>query len=309
MRTAFFQTMVQIAEKDPRIVFLTSDLGFRAVEPFAEAFPGRFINVGVSEQNMIGIATGMAEAGYIPFTYSIVPFAVLRPYEFIRNGPYAHQLPVRIVGMGGGVDYSTNGLTHYGLEDIAVLRAQPGFFIMAPADSQQTRSILNATWDLPGPVYYRVGKNDNDAVPGLDGRFDLHKLQVIREGKDILLLAVGNMLGETVAAGDLLAQQGVEATVAGLACVNPPPWEHLHFLLEQFGSVLTVEAHYITGGLGSLVAECIAVNALPCRLVRHGFSEMPDGTIGSLDYFYRRHQLTASQIAQSAKQTLESKRK
>src|SRR5215813_9108674 len=129
MRGAFVRTLAEIAAGDDRILLLTGDLGYMALEPFSERFPERFLNVGVAEQNMVGTATGLAEAGFIPFVYSIVTFATLRPYEFIRNGPILHRLPVRIVGVGGGMEYGHNGLSHYGLEDIAVMRAQPGISI------------------------------------------------------------------------------------------------------------------------------------------------------------------------------------
>src|SRR5256712_11111775 len=125
MRRAFVNTLVELAERDPRILLLTGDLGYVALEPFAERFPDRFFNVGVAEQNMVGLATGLAEAGFTPFVYSIATFASMRPYEFIRNGPVLHELPVRIVGMGGGLDYGPNGMTHYALEDVALMRAQP----------------------------------------------------------------------------------------------------------------------------------------------------------------------------------------
>src|SRR5580700_2046408 len=129
MRRAFVETLAELAGKDPRITLLTADLGFMALEPFSDKYPDRFFNVGVAEQNMVGVATGLAEAGFIPFVYSIVNFAVLRPFEFIRNGPIAHKLPVRIVGVGGGFEYGTNGISHYGIEDIGVLRTQPGLTI------------------------------------------------------------------------------------------------------------------------------------------------------------------------------------
>src|SRR5579872_6006431 len=117
MRSTFIKTLADLAESDKRIILLTADLGYNALEPFVQQFPNRYINVGVAEQNMIGIATGLAEAGFIPFVYSIVTFATLRPYEFIRNGPVLHRLPVRIVGVGTGFEYSHNGASHYGLED------------------------------------------------------------------------------------------------------------------------------------------------------------------------------------------------
>src|SRR3974390_2091985 len=133
MRVTFVQTLADLACSDPRIVLLTGDVGFMVLESFVARDPDGFFNVGVAEQNMIGLATGLAEAGLMPFVYSIVPFAVLRPYEFIRNGPVQHRLPVRIVGVGGGLEYGINGLSHYGLEDIAVTRVQPGLTVIAPA--------------------------------------------------------------------------------------------------------------------------------------------------------------------------------
>src|SRR5205807_8481796 len=152
MRRAFTNMLVELAEHDPRIMLLTGDLGYLALEPFSERFPDRFFNVGVAEQNMVGLATGLAEAGFIPFVYSIVTFASLRPYEFIRNGPILHRLPVRIVGVGGGFEYGSAGTTHHALEDLGVMRTQPGLTVIAPADSQQTRTAMRRTWDLPGPI-------------------------------------------------------------------------------------------------------------------------------------------------------------
>ena len=182
MRATFVATIAELAAQDERILLLTGDLGFMALEPFSERFPDRFFNAGVAEQNMVGLATGLAEAGYIPFVYSIVTFASLRPYEFIRNGPILHQLPVRIVGVGGGFEYGTAGTSHHGLEDIGVMRIQPGITVIAPADAQQTRTALAATYDLPGPIYYRLGKDDKAVVPGLDGRFALGEAEMIGDG-------------------------------------------------------------------------------------------------------------------------------
>ena len=145
MRGAFVKTLTELAYDHPEIVLLTGDLGFMALEPFANAFPDRYYNVGVAEQNMVGIATGLAEAGFIPFVYSIVTFATLRPYEFIRNGPILHHLRVRIVGIGGGFEYGASGFSHHGLEDVGVMRVQPAISIIAPADAQQRRKKRGRT--------------------------------------------------------------------------------------------------------------------------------------------------------------------
>src|SRR3954468_8868154 len=156
--------MTELAAQDERILLLTGDLGFMALEPFSERHPKRFFNAGVAEQNMVGLATGLAAVGFIPFVYSIATFASLRPYEFIRNGPILHQLPVRIVGVGGGFEYGTAGPTHHGLEDIGVMRLQPGLTVVAPADHLQAREVFMQTWNLPGPVYYRIGKDDKTVI-------------------------------------------------------------------------------------------------------------------------------------------------
>lgn len=303
MRAAFVKTLVELAARDLRIVLLTGDLGFAALEPFAEAYPARFFNVGVAEQNMVGLATGLAEAGLIPFVYSIVTFAALRPYEFIRNGPIAHCLPVRIVGMGGGLEYGHNGLSHHGLEDVGVMRIQPGITVIAPADAAQARTAIQATWNLAGPIYYRLGKNDQAVIRGLDGRFAVGRLEVIREGNDVLLLTMGAIAVEVVAAADMLAQQGIDCAVAVVASVQPPP-DDLARMVGHFHIVLTVEAHYVSGGLGSLVAEVIAEHNLGCRLIRCGVRSSPDGITGSQDYLHHLHGISCSALIETVLKAL-----
>jgi len=304
MRAAFMQTLTELASQDPRILLLTGDLGYMAVEPFAEKHPSRFINVGVAEQNMIGVATGLAEAGFIPFVYSIVPFAVLRPYEFIRNGPIQHRWPVRIVGVGGGFEYGTNGLSHYGLEDIAVMRAQPSIHVIAPADAQQTRTALLRAWNLPGPVYLRIGKDDRQVVPGLSGEFELGRLQTLSEGSEALIIAMGSVAMEAAAATVALRERNVSCGLAILAHVNPAPVDHLANLLEKVPLVITVEAHYCAGGAGSLVAEVIAERGLRCRLVRCGVRTLPEAVSGSARFHHQKHGLTAEQLVGTVLQSL-----
>jgi len=302
MRAAFVRTLVELAGKDDRILLLTGDLGYMALEPFAEKYPRRFFNVGVAEDNMTGIATGLAEAGFIPYVYSITPFSVLRPYEFIRNGPILHQLPVRIVGMGGGFEYAGNGATHYGLEDIGVLRVQPGISLIAPADCAQTASALQATWNLPGPVYYRLGKDDRLSVPNLNGSFQLGRTQQIRPGTDLCFIVMGSIAVDVMRAADILESRGVRCAVVVLACVSPAPAEDLREILRRFKSVVTVEVHYVNGGVGSLVAELAAESRIPCRLLRCGIRTLPDGVTGSQPYLYRRHGLDSDSLVRKTLQ-------
>lgn len=295
---------MELAERDPRIVLLTADLGFMALEPFIDAFPGRFFNVGVAEQNMVGLATGMAEAGMVPFVYSIAPFAALRPYEFIRNGPLLHGLPVRVVGIGGGMEYGPNGISHYALEDVAVMRTQPNMTVIAPADHLQTGAALLATANVPGPIYFRLGKDDGTVVRGLDGTFELGRAQLIRDGRDAAIIAMGPIAGEALAAAELLAGKGLDCAVAVVASVSPAPTEDLALLLSGRRLAVTVEVHYLNGGLGSLVSEVIAERGLGIRLLRQGVRSMPAELVGSQRYMERSFGLSAEQLAGAVIQEL-----
>lgn len=292
MRRAFTSTLVDLARADSRVLLLTGDLGYQVLEPFIEEFPDRFFNAGVAEQNMVGLATGLAADGFVPFVYSIATFAVLRPFEFIRNGPAAHRLPVRIVGVGCGVDYGMNGVSHYGLEDVGVMRLLPSMTIVAPADHQQARRAIRATWDLPGPVYYRLGRDETTTIPGLDGRFDLGRMQIVRQGQDVALIALGAIAAEAAAAAEALDAMGVSCAVAVVSSVSPAPAADLAALLSTVPLAVTVEAHAPVGGLGSLVSEVIASQGLRCRVCRCGIEAPADGRVGRPEYLHARLDLS-----------------
>jgi transketolase len=306
VRAAFTKALSEIAEKDPRVFLLTGDLGYSVLEPFRDRFPDRFINAGVAEQNMMGVATGLADAGMLPFVYSIATFASMRPYEFLRDGPILHGLPVRLVGVGGGFDYGHAGPTHYALEDVAIMRAQPGLTCIVPADHQQARTALQESWDLPGPVYYRFGKDDRTVVPGLEGRFALGRVQSFREGADLALIAMGAVAAEAAEAADRLSRQGLSSAGIVVSSVNPAPVEDLAERLSRVPLAITVEAHFIPGGLGSLVAEVIAEHRLPCRLVRCGVRGPLAGPYGDASYMQRAHGISADGLVATAIRALEA---
>jgi transketolase len=306
MRASFIRTLAEIANTDPRIMLLTGDLGFMAIEPFSQAFPERFLNIGVAEQNMVGVASGLAEAGYIPFCYSIAPFAALRPYEFIRNGPVHHQLPVRIVGVGGGFEYGTAGPSHHAIEDIAVMRALPGMTVVAPADAPQTANALRATWNLPGPVYYRIGKDDQTVIPGLGGRFSRGRAETLRQGTDLLIVTTGSVSMEAVTAADVLSAEGVSVGLMTVASIQPGPVDDLVEAMAGVRAVVTLEAHVLTGGLGTLVAEIIADHGLRCRLRRMAVFSGACPQSGSTAYLHQVHGLSANDVCGTARRLLAS---
>jgi len=304
VRATFARILSELAAKDERVVLLTGDLGFTVLEPFRDKFPKRFFNVGVAEQNMVGVATGMAEAGMVPFCYSIGTFASLRPFEFFRNGPVLHNLPVRVIGLGAGFEYGPAGPTHYSLEDIGIMRTQPGLTVIAPADFEQAGAALLASWDVPGPVYYRIGKDEKATMPGLNGQFELGRAQTVRKGDDLLIFSCGPISLEVAEAADDLAKDGIAATVVVVSSISPVPESDLVESLSRHRVALTVETHSVTGGLGSLVAEVIADHGIGTRLVRLGVRAGSKGRSGSPAHMHARHGLDKAGIVKAARSLL-----
>jgi transketolase len=296
MRNTFIETLTVLAENNTNIVLLTADLGFRVVDAFAKRFPARFFNVGVAEQNMMGLASGLAQEGFIPFVYSMVPFATLRTYEFIKNGPVFHDLPVRIIGAGGGCEYGVNGFTHYGFEDIGVMRLQPGMTVAVPSDKKETLEVLEATWNLPGPVYYRVSKTDysgiTDAIPEI---FQIDKTRVVKAGKDILFITSGSITKEVVAAVKLLQKESFDPGIISLPIIKPLPSD-LAETIKRYATVITVEDHYVTGGVRSAIAEVITEHSLPVKMHYCGVPSIPK-QVGSMSYLYEQLGISAEKIA------------
>lgn len=304
MRAAFIRALIEAAAGDARVLLLTGDLGYTVVEPFAQRFPDRFFNVGVAEQDLVGLATGLSESGFLPFVYSIATFMTLRPYEFIRNGPVHQRLPVRIVAVGGGFEYGTAGPSHHSLEDLGLMRMHPGLTIVAPADHRQAGTAVRATWDRPGPVYYRLGKDDRTEVPNLEGRFRLGAAEVLSEGPDLLLVGIGSLVSEMAGAADLLTERGVRPTVLIVSSFNPGPVDDLERQLRRHSIALTIEEHSVVGGLGSFVAEIVAGRGIACRVVRCGVEAAPDGRSGSTEHLRRLHGLSREALAGTAMRAL-----
>ncbi|MCA9409381.1 MAG: 1-deoxy-D-xylulose-5-phosphate synthase [Candidatus Omnitrophica bacterium] len=299
MRSEFIKSLVELARQDDRIILLTADLGYTVVEPFAEEFPKRFFNVGVAEQNMVGLATGLAKEGYIPYLYSIVNFAALRPYEFIRNGPIQHRLPVRIISVGSGFDYGSAGMTHYGLEDVGLMRMQKGMTVVVPCDAFQAQLALRETAQLSGPVYFRISKSKYPPISELANTFRLGKIQRIGDGKDIVLITMGGMVDEVRKSVDQLAEQGVFASIIIISSFNPSPEDDLRIVLKDFSCAVSVEDHYIDGGLGSFVAEVIAEENISIALTRCGVKGPIGDVTGSKAFMNDRCGLSAQALTQT----------
>ncbi len=295
MRKAVVHELTELARADERLVLLTGDLGFMVIEEFADTHPKRFINIGVAEANMLGVAAGLALEGFRPYCYSIATFASLRPFEQMRNGAHLHQLQVRVIAVGGGFGYGTAGITHHAVEDVAVMRTLPHMRVIAPADDRDAALAVRLLHDEAGPTYFRLAK-DSRVLGALPGTFNSTRLQVIGDG-EILLLALGTIADEAVRAQELLAARDIHVRVAIATCLAPTPSAHLVELLSGARSVVTLEDHVLPGGLGSLVAEVIAENGIACGLQRLGVEETHHSTLGSEAFLRRRAGLDAESVA------------
>ncbi|HEY8737473.1 MAG TPA: transketolase C-terminal domain-containing protein, partial [Candidatus Dormibacteraeota bacterium] len=203
-----------------------------------------------------------------------------------------------------GFEYGTAGPTHYSLEDIGIMRTQPGLTVIAPADFEQAGAALHASWDLPGPVYYRIGKDEKSTMPGLEARFELGRTQTVRKGDDLLIFTCGPISLDVAEAADDLAKNGIAATVVVVSSISPVPENDLVESLSRHRVALTVETHSVTGGLGSLVAEVIADHGIGTRLVRLGVRAGSKGRSGSPAHMHARHGLDKAGIVKAARSLL-----
>ncbi len=285
MRTAFAETLLDLMATDPAIWLVTGDLGFSVLEPFIERFPERYVNAGVAEQNMTGVAAGLASCGHTVFTYSIANFPTIRCLEQVRNDVCYNGLNVKIVSVGGGFAYGPQGYTHHGLEDLAVMRALPGMTVVAPGDPVETRLATRAIAALPGPCYLRLGKAREPIVHTTPPAFELGRAIEIRPGRTLTLIGAGGILAHVVAVADRLHREaGIDARVLSMHTIKPLDERAIAAAACETGAILTVEEHSIVGGLGSAVADLIATGGLACRFAKWGASDRLLHAVGSQDY-------------------------
>lgn len=284
MRTTFIETLTELAASDPRIWLVTGDLGFSVLEKFAQKFPERYLNVGVAEQNMTGVAAGLAQSGKVVFTYSIANFPTLRCVEQIRNDVCYHEGNVKVVAVGGGYAYGPQGYTHHGLEDLAIMRTLPGMTVVAPGDPMETRLATRAVAALKGPCYLRLGKANEPVVHVTEPVFTLGKALQVRPGRDVTLITTGGLLKAAVDTAGRLASEGIDAAVLSMPTIKPLDTQAILEAASMTGAILTVEEHSIVGGLGSAVAEVLAEAGTNVRFRRYGSPDRISHLVGSQDF-------------------------
>jgi transketolase len=287
MRTAFIEALCEVAEGNERIWLLTGDLGFSVLERFSTRFPERYVNVGVAEQNLAGVAAGLARCGKIPFIYSIANFPTLRCLEQIRNDVCYHEAHVKVVAVGSGFTYGAQGYTHYGVEEMGIMRILPNMTVVSPADPVEARLATRAVAERPGPCYLRLGKAGEPVVHEKIPDFQLGRAIVVRPGRDATLISTGGMLTEALETSTRLAAKGIDVRVLSMHTVKPLDNAAVMQAARETAAIVSVEEHSITGGLGSAVAEVLAEAGVPTRFRRFGMPDQLYHTVGSQNYMRR----------------------
>lgn len=266
MQSAYIGKLMELAEKDSNVFHVLADSGTGFDEMFRKNFPGQIFNFGISEENMVAAAAGMATVGKIPFVFTAGAFLAYRSLEFIRDDICFQNLNVKIVGMGSGLAWSTLGPTHHTTEDVAVLRALPNLMILSPATPVQAAQCVEAAYAHPGPVYIRIGMNREKEFYGEKDPFIVGRNDVRREGGDITVFVTGSILEEADLAVGMLAEEGIRANLVNVSTIKPFDEENVIRMAECSSMLFSVEEHNIRGGLGSMIAETLAENGIGRKL-------------------------------------------
>lgn len=304
MRDAYGKALVELGERNERVVCLDADLASSSkMDLFAEAYPDRFFQVGIAEQNMTGIAAGLAAVGFIPFTNSFAVFATLRTTDQIRVSIAQPKLPVVIGGAYSGLLAGKTGKSHQAIEDIAVMRALPNMTVIAPGDAVEVRKAVAAIAEYGGPVYLRMTRDPSPVVFDESYEFVIGRAVVVREGTDVTIITTGIMVGRAVAAVELLAAEGISAHLVHVPTVKPLDVAAIVKAADKTGLVVTAEEHNIIGGLGGAVAEALGENR-PTPMKRVGVADVYSESAPN-DALLEKYGLTANHIAQAARSMLE----
>ncbi|WP_413208122.1 transketolase family protein [Rhodospirillum sp. A1_3_36] len=300
MRNAFAEELTKLGQEDPRVVMLSGDIGNKLFDKFKAAQPDRFFNCGVAEQNMMGVAAGLAMNGLRPVVYTITPFVTTRCLEQIRTDVAYHDLPVTIVAVGAGLSYAGLGPTHHACEDISFLRSIPSMCVIAPGDRWEVQAALRSSLSQDRPVYIRMGKKNEPVIhDGSIETFEIGKVIVMAEGTDVCLLSTGNMLPEVMHAREALSEKGVSACVVSAHTVKPLDTVYLADAFQRFTRVVTIEEHSVVGGFGSAVAEwAVDAEADSRKLLRIGAPDKFFKLSGEQEFARERLGLTGPAIAE-----------
>jgi transketolase len=306
-REAYGKALVELGQRMEKIVVLDADLSnsTRTVL-FAEKFPLRFFNMGISEADMMGTAAGLAASGFIPFVSTFGVFATGRAYDQVRNSIAYTKLNVKIVATHTGITVGEDGASHQALEDIALMRVLPNMTVVVPADGRQTYQAVEAIARCSGPVYLRLGRPKVPVVIPEGLPFELGKAQLLKDGKDLAFIATGITVKPALEAAKLLEGEKISAAVVNMHTIKPLDKELLLQIAQKTGTLVTVEEHSVIGGLGSAVAELVSEN-FPVPVIRVGVNDT-FGESGTPEALLKKYGLTAENLVSVGKAALQKKK-
>ena len=308
-RAAYGKTIVALAEQDPKLMVLDADLSMATMtKDFAATYPERFFDCGIAENNMVGIAAGMAACGLKPFVNSFAMFVAGRSYEQIRNSVAYPRLNVKVVGSHGGVSVGEDGATHQCIEDFALMREIPGMLVLCPCDGHEMTQAVKALLDYEGPAYMRLARSATeiftDEIPGY--HFELGKGITLADGKDVTIIAVGIMVGMALKAREILAAEGISARVINMHTIKPLDETLVLQAARETGAIVTSEEASTLGGLGGAVAELVAENC-PIPVLRHGVNDS-FGRSGTAAAVLEHYGLTPELLADKCRKAVSMKK-
>ena len=305
MRDTFVKTLVELAKKNKNIELVTGDLGFGVLKPFWEQCPNQFTNAGIAEQNMTGIAAGMALSGKTVFTYSIGNFPTLRCLEQIRNDCAYHNANVKIVCVGGGFSYGSLGMSHQATEDIAIMRALPNVAVFAPGDLVEAEEITKAIVNYPGTCYLRLGRGGEKRIHDKIDNFQIGKAIKIKDGKDIAIFSTGAIFDELIEAYDELVKNGLNPIVYTFPTVKPIDKDVILECAKKCRHLFTIEEHNVVGGFGSAVSEIVSeLDGNKANVHMIGLNDEYSIKVGNQKYLRSEYGLTSNSIFKAILETI-----
>jgi transketolase len=306
MRDKMAQVICDLAEQDPNVLLVTADLGFGVLDQFRQQFPAQFINAGVAEQNMTGLATGLALEGKIVFTYSIGNFPTLRCLEQIRNDACYHGANVKIIAIGGGFTYGSLGISHHATEDLAIMRALPDITVLAPGDPLEAEAATRAIYKQPGTCYLRLGRGGEPRVHKDQITFILGEALKVKDyGHDVVIISTGGILKNAADACDMLAEKGIGVQLYSMHTMKPFDNGLISRIAPRARLVVTIEEHTIIGGLGSAVAVGLAQSSgNRARLLQIGLNDCFSSVVGDQEYLRGIYGLSVEAIMQKIQEAL-----
>ena len=306
-REAYGKALAAVGEKNNNVIVLDADLSKSTkTEVFGKAYPERFFNVGIAEQNMMGTAAGLAAAGKIPFVSTFAVFATGRAFEQIRNSICYPKLNVKIAATHAGLTVGEDGASHQSIEDISLMRTLPNMTVIVPADGIETEKAIEFAAEYKGPCYIRLGRSNVPDLFDADYKFEIGKAVTVAEGTDVTIIATGIMVAEAKAAAEELSKEGISAGVLNIHTIKPIDSEAIIKAAEKTGCIVTCEEHSIIGGLGSAVAEVLVENN-PVPMLRLGVNDT-FGESGKPNDLLKKYKLKSSDIVEKVKAALAKKK-